>query len=149
METQPTLNKIVNLLHDSRLGYAAAAKRADDPRLKELLAKLGEGRSPMIEAVNVEIIRSGAKPRGGGTLLGWMHRLWMGVRDLVSYTDDVNMLSECIRGESYLIGRYDDALTNAHVNPFVAPLLHAQRAMLLSNVEEVNELDRAFSKVRA
>lgn len=149
METTPTLISISELLHDSRLGYAAAARRADDPRLKELLVSLGEARTPMIEALQAEIVRNGATPRKGGSFLGSMHRLRMTIRHMLSHTHDVNVIMECIRGESYLIGRYDDALTNTHVNPFVAPLLHAQRAKLLSNVEEVNALDRATGKVRA
>jgi uncharacterized protein (TIGR02284 family) len=142
--TDRHLRDIRELLTDSRLGYADAARRADDERLKALLKQLGEARVSMVADLAKEM-GDGLAPSPTGTFKGKLHRLWMVVRDIVSSTDNVNMLAECERGEAYLIGRYDEVLRDDGIGPSVRNILEAQREGLMSTFAEIKALDHTFS----
>src|SRR5690606_23493211 len=101
--TDRYLKDICELYIDSTLGYSDTAKRADDPRLQDVLADIGESRAGTIALLSATLEDSGVAPPRSGTFKGTMHRLWIASRDILSNTDDVNMVSECLRGESFLI----------------------------------------------
>src|SRR5690349_16239131 len=113
-EDMTDLNNIHDLLVDSEKGYAEAASRVEDGNVKDLLRSLSAGRERLI--AEVEELRHKADPqakeRTGGTLKGDLHRTWMAIRDALSSTDNANVLSECERGEEFLLMRYDEVLKN-------------------------------------
>lgn len=143
--TERHLKDICELLIDSKLGYADTATRADDPRLQELLASVGEGREGTIALLSAALEDHGVSPPRSGTFKGKLHRLWIAARDILSNTDDVNMLSECMRGESFLIGRVDEALKDAAVLPAMQVMLAAERAKLMNNVERIRSMGLSMS----
>ena len=138
--TDRYLSEVCELLIDSKLGYGDAAHRAKAPRVKNLLANIGGSRLGMIATVANTIERSGR------TFKGTLHRVWMAVRDILSSTADVNMLSECERGESYLIGKYDQLLSLPELTGDLRTLLSRQRADLMSNLMEIQTVDLALVK---
>ena len=143
--TDRYLRDICELLIDSRLGYGDAAGRANDPRLHDLLAGIGETRLAMIANVSNRIGHMGAPVPHNGTFKGTIHRAWMAIRDLLSNTHDVNMIAECHRGESYLIGKYDAALRDGALPEDVRTLLSGQRVELMANLMEIRSLDSVLS----
>ena len=140
------LSEVCELLIDSKLGYGDAAGRADSPRLKNLMANIGDSRLRMIATVANAIERTGRYVPQGGTFKGTLHRVWMALRDILSSTDDVNMLSECERGESYLIGKYDQSLNLPELPEDLRLLLSRQRAELIANLMEIHTVDLALVK---
>ncbi len=144
--TDRYLSEVCELLIDSRLGYGDASRRADHPRLKSLLANIGESRVSMIAKVANTIERTGTSVPRNGTFKGTLHRAWMAVRDIISSTDDVNMIAECERGESYLIGRYDLTLKLSELSEDLRTMLVGQRADLMSNLMEIQAVNLTLSK---
>src|SRR5262249_50200604 len=106
-EAVTQLNNIHDLLVDSRNSYAEAAERVEDENVKDLLRSLSSGRGRLIAEVDELRHRAdpGASERKGGTLKGDVHRAWMAIRDSLSSTENANVLSECERGEEFLLMR--------------------------------------------
>lgn len=144
--TDQNLSELCELLIDSKLGYGDASRRADDVRLKRLLANIGESRIAMIASVANAMERSGWKVPHNGTFRGTLHRVWMAVRDIISNTDDVNMISECERGESYLVGKYDQCINLAGSTEEIRSMLVGQRADLMANLMEIRSVDLALTE---
>lgn len=144
--TDRYLSEVCELLIDSKLGYGDAARRANDPRLKRLLSDIGGSRIGMIATVANTIERSGRYVPQSGTFKGTLHRVWMAVRDILSNTDDVNMVAECERGESYLIGKYDQTLKLPELPEDLRTLLRRQRVDLMSNLSAIQAVDLALSE---
>ena len=145
--TEKYLKDICELLIDSKLGYSDTARRADDPRLQDLLGRIGESRVGMISVLSNTLEDLGIRPPLSGTFKGTLHRIWIGLRDLISNTDDVNMVSECERGESYLIGRVDEALKDESVRAEVKTLLLAKRQVMMDNLMRIRSMNMAISEV--
>src|SRR5690606_18086852 len=143
--TDRYLKDICELYIDSKLGYSDTAKRADDPRLQDVLADIGESRAGTIALLSATLEDSGVAPPRSGTFKGTLHRLWIASRDILSNTDDVNMVSECLRGESFLIGRVDEALKDAAVQADLKSMLTRERAKLMDNVDRIRSVDLAIS----
>ena len=143
--TDRYLNELCELLIDSKLGYMDASRRADDPRLKKLLADISDARLGMVATVSNWIERGGVPVPSNGTFKGSLHRIWMAVRDIISNTDDVNMIAECERGESYLVGKYDDAVHHGAFSSDLLAIINSQREELMSNLMEIRTLDMAIS----
>lgn len=150
-EDMTQLNNIYDLLVDSEKGYAEAADRVEDDGVKELLRSLSAGRERLIAEVHG--LRHRADPqaaaeRKGGTLKGDLHRAWMAIRDALSSTDNANVLSECERGEEFLLMRYDEVLAKKEA-PETYALALRQRAEVHSNLERIKELRRTFENVES
>ncbi len=143
--TERYVRDICELLIDSKLGYGDVARRADDHRLRTLLQQIGESRMGMIASTANLIEGKADTIPHRGTVKGSLHRVWMAVRDLLSSTSDVNLIAECHRGESYLIGKYDEALRYAALPHDVRALLTGQRAELMANVMGIRALDGVLS----
>src|SRR5688572_12923293 len=125
--TERYLKDICGLLIDSKLGYADTAKRADDPRLQELLDGISASRVAVITLLSGTLEQQGGAAPRSGTFKASLHRLWIAVRDVLSNTDDLNMVNECLRGESYLIGRVDEAMKDPALRPEVRAMLAGER----------------------
>lgn len=145
--TDRYLNEMCALLIDSKLGYMDAARRANDPRLKKLLANISDARLGMVATVSNLIDRTGARIPFKGTFKGSLHRVWMAVRDIISNTADVNMIAECERGESYLVGKYDEAVHHGGFSADLLSTISRQREELMSNIMQIRTLDMAISDV--
>lgn len=143
--TERYLKDICELLIDSKLGYGDTAKRTDDPRLQQLLTTIGDSRVKTISVLTAALEQHGVAPPRSGSLKGSLHRLWIAARDIIANTDDVNLVSECLRGESFLIGRINEAMKDAAVSRDVKSLLFRERAVLMDNVDRIRSMDLAIS----
>ncbi|MCB9185036.1 MAG: PA2169 family four-helix-bundle protein [Flavobacteriales bacterium] len=138
------LNDLHDLLEDSRKGYHEAAERAEDPAVKLMLDGFARERMPLITALVTERLRlDPSYEPSNGTIKGDLHRAWMDIRDTLSSTDNANVLSECERGEKYLLDRYDDVLKLESLPVETGNLLRSQRAKVHENLNVVRERRRA------
>lgn len=144
--TDRYLTEICELLIDSKLGYGDTAARTDDPRLTELLDSISKGRIGQVSTLSNKLQDRGVKPPHSGSFKGTMHRIWIAIRDVVSNTHDVNMVSECLRGEAYLVGRIDEALKKDEVEAEVKGVLKEQREKLMANLARIQSLGMTISE---
>ena len=142
------LNNLRDLLVDSREGYMKAAERVEDHQVKAMLVSLSTGRLGLMQ--ELDALRLAADPtaekREGGTLKGDLHRAWMDLRDALSKSENVNVLSECERGEEYLIGRYE-AIDSKEVDPRTYALCQRQRTEVQGNLQRIKALAKTFERI--
>ena len=145
------LHNIHDLLVDSHKGYKEAAERVEDDRVKALLMTFAQERSALEAAVDAElrIQDPEAQHRDGGTIKGDLHRAWMDLRDSLTKSNNANVLSECERGEGYLLMRYDEVLKKEDLRAGTRTLANAQRAQVLKNVDRIKDLRKQFEKIEA
>ena len=142
------LNNLLDLLEDSRKGYHEAGERAEDPHVKALLDDLSQSRLALINEVDElrQKAEPGAPPRAAGTLKGDLHRIWIDIRDALSTSENANVLSECERGEHYLLSRYEN-MQEKEVSAGTFALAQRQRARVQANVERITQLRRRLEQV--
>ena len=145
------LHNIHDLLVDSRKGYTEASERAEDPRTKELLASFSRERGPLEAEVDALLkqLEPEATHRDGGTLKGDLHRAWMDLRDSLTKSENANVLSECERGEGFLLMRYDEVLEQQDLNPAVRTLSERQRSIVQANLGRIKTLREVFEKIES
>lgn len=132
------LNDLHDLLEDSRKGYAEAADRADDPAVKRMLSRFSTARAPLIGDLTGQRRQMDKDYEPSkGTIKGDLHRTWMEVRDALSGKENANVLSECERGEKYLLDRYDEVMKDDELPADVRQLLEKQRATVRENLANV------------
>jgi len=145
------LHNIHDLLVDSRKGYREAAERVEDDRIKGLLMSFANERGALEQAVDQQLRAQDpqAEHRDGGTIKGDLHRAWMDLRDSLSKSENANVLSECERGEEYLLMRYEEVLKKSDLLPETRQLAEGQRAEVRRNVERIEQLRKQFEKIES
>jgi uncharacterized protein (TIGR02284 family) len=145
------LHNIHDLLVDSRKGYMEAAERAEHSGVKSLLMAFAHERDALESEVDNELRKQDpdAEHRDGGTIKGDLHRAWMDLRDSLSKSDNANVLSECERGEEYLLMRYDEVLKKDDLQPGTRTLATAQRAQVQKNMDRIKDLRKQFDRIEA
>jgi len=145
------LHNIHDPLVDSRKGYMEAAERVEDNGVKSLLMAFAQERNALESAVDAELRKQDpeAEHKEGGTVKGDLHRAWMDLRDSLSKSDNANVLSECERGEEYLLMRYNEVLKKDDLLSSTRMLASSQRAEVQGNVERIKQLRRTFESIEA
>jgi uncharacterized protein (TIGR02284 family) len=145
------LRNIHDLLVDSRKGYAEAAARVEDTRVKGLLSAFAQERAQLESDVENELRTQDPDTanRDGGTLKGDLHRTWMQLRDSLTKSENANVLAECERGEGYLLKWYDELLKKDDLLPSTRMLASSQRAKVQGNVERIEQLRRTYEKIES
>lgn len=143
------LNNIHDLLVDSRKGYMEAAERAEEQQVKELLASFAQERVALEREVDDELRKQGpeSERHEGGTIKGGLHRAWMDIRDSISSSDNANVLSECERGEEFLLMRYEEVLKKEDLQTGTRALANEQRFHVKKNLDRIKVLRQQFDKV--
>lgn len=139
------INDILALLEDSRKGYHEAAERVEDATVKLHLNELSMARTQLID----DLARASNEDPTGGTLKGTLHRAWIDIRDALSASDNVNVLRECERGETFLADRYKDALDAPGIPDSLKTLLQKQRNEVVANLVVIVSMRRTLERAEA
>lgn len=134
------LRDLIELLNDSQLGYKEAAGRATDLRVKKALLDLAARREPALDLLSRELFRAGEEVPDGGTIKGGLHRSWMDLRAALTAAEDSAMLSECERGERYLLGRYEEVMGMDTIDPRLHNALRNEADLVRSSIALVEAL---------
>lgn len=137
---------LTGLMHDSALGYDAASRHVEDPELKVFLREVSIARAADALKLVGELRRHGVSIAMGGTLFGAMHRSWMALRKHLIGTAEAAVLAECGRGESFLIGGFDEALGRMASSGELSTFLQQQREALMSDYMSIREIHRPLTQ---
>ena len=135
------IKEIHGLLADSRKEFEAGSKRVPDDRVRELLHGISEDRHAWEAELEADLRQR--KPKsdpGGGTIGGTLHRVLLGARDAVNSTSEVNVLAECERDESDLLGRYNSVLDSADLHETTRATMARQQAEVEKNLDRIIQL---------
>lgn len=142
------LQEIHDLLADSRKTYNAISHRVDDAHVKELLLRISSKRANMESEVAQDLVQHDPTEKlGNGTVAGTVQRVLLTFRDILNDTNEVNVLVECERQDSELLGRYTQVLNSMDLNEASRATLARQYAELEQDLHQVITTREAMEDV--
>jgi uncharacterized protein (TIGR02284 family) len=106
-----TLEGLIQILEDGKLGYTHAAEHVEDAPIKSDFTQFARERALYIVELQDEINRLGKTTDvSGGGALGAIHRAWIDIKSSFTSGDTESIVNACITGEESAIEKYESAL---------------------------------------
>ncbi len=137
-----TLNELIATSEDGHKGFAEAADKAEDPKLKLLFNDRAAECERSARELQQCVVSLGAKPEDSGTVAGAVHRGWVKVRAAVT-DPNLAVLEEAERGEDHAKAIYARAL-KAPLPPEARALVERQQQGVLRNHDRVRDLRNRY-----
>jgi len=115
-ETVKTLEGLISILEDGKLGYTNAAEHVENPAMKTDFLEYARERALFIVELQDEINKLGkSTDTSGGGPLGALHRTWIDIKSSFTGGDTEAIINACITGEEAAIEKYKTALEENHL----------------------------------
>jgi len=135
------LKGLVNILNDGKEGYEAASAHTGTIELKGVFLKYSAQRAGYAMALKEHIQQhGGGSENEKGGLLGALHRGWMEIRQALSSSEDLAILSSVATGEQEALDKYDQLLVDPFTHADHLDLLKTQRAGIADALREIQAL---------
>lgn len=110
-ETVKTLEGLISILEDGKLGYTNAAEHVENPAMKTDFLEYARERALFIVELQDEINKLGkSTDTSGGGPLGALHRTWIDIKSSFTGGDTEAIINACVTGEEAAIEKYKSAL---------------------------------------
>nr|WP_315250203.1 PA2169 family four-helix-bundle protein [uncultured Flavobacterium sp.] len=110
-ETVSTLDGLISILEDGKLGYINAGEHVEDASIKSDFLQYSRERALFIVELQNEINKLGkSTDTAGGDTLGAIHRAWIDIKSSFTSGDAESIIDACITGEEAAIEKYKMAL---------------------------------------
>jgi uncharacterized protein (TIGR02284 family) len=106
------LNSLIETTIDSIDGYRRSAQEATNSRFSEEFLQRASEREDVVSQLRARVRELGGETEDDGSLLAAAHRAFLTLRDKVTGSDDDAVIAEVDRGESYLNGKWEAALSD-------------------------------------
>lgn len=115
-EAVKTLEGLISILEDGKLGYTNAAEHVENPAIKTDFLEYARERALFIVELQDEINKLGkSTDTSGGGPLGALHRTWIDIKSSFTGGDTEAIINACITGEEAAIEKYKKALEENHL----------------------------------
>lgn len=115
-ETIKTLEGLISILEDGKLGYTDAAEHVENPAIKTDFLEYARERALFIVELQNQINKLGkSTDTSGGGPLGALHRTWIDIKSAFTGGDTEAIINACITGEEAAIEKYKMALEENHL----------------------------------
>jgi len=115
-ETIKTLEGLISILEDGKLGYTNAAEHVENPAMKTDFLEYARERALFIVELQNQINKLGkSTDTSGGGPLGALHRTWIDIKSAFTGGDTESIINACITGEEAAIEKYKMALEENHL----------------------------------
>ena len=109
-EAVSTLEGLISILEDGKLGYTNAAEHVENPAMKSDFLEYARERSLFIVELQDEINKLGkSTDTSGGGPLGALHRTWIDIKSSFTGGDTQAIINACVTGEEAAIEKYKKA----------------------------------------
>ncbi|WP_281631227.1 ferritin-like domain-containing protein [Flavobacterium luteolum] len=110
-ETVKTLEGLISILEDGKLGYTDAAEHVENPAMKTDFLEYARERALFIVELQDQINKLGKSTHNsGGGPLGALHRVWIDIKSAFTGGGTEAIINACITGEEAAIEKYKKAL---------------------------------------
>jgi uncharacterized protein (TIGR02284 family) len=110
-ETVKTLEGLISILEDGKLGYTNAAEHVENAAMKTDFLEYARERALFIVELQDEINKLGkSTDTSGGGPLGALHRTWIDIKSSFTGGDTEAIINACVTGEEAAIEKYKSAL---------------------------------------
>lgn len=139
-EIVSTLDGLINILEDGKLGYTNAAEHIESPALKTEFLTYARERALFIVELQDEVNRLGkSTDTSGGGALGAIHRVWIDIKAAFTSGDNEAVIDACITGEDAAIEKYEMALKEEN--------LEASQTAIIS--KQLNTIKNTLLKIKS
>ncbi|MBP4136630.1 ferritin-like domain-containing protein [Flavobacterium geliluteum] len=139
-ETVSTLNGLIAILEDGKLGYTNAAEQVSSPAIKTDFLEYARERALFIVELQDEINKLGkSTDAAGGGPLGALHRAWIDIKSSFTSGDTEAIINACITGEEAAIEKYKMVLEEKN--------LPAGQIAIVS--KQLNSIQNTLIKIKA
>lgn len=106
-----TLDGLIAILEDGKLGYTNAAEHVENTAMKTDFTQYARERALFIVELQDQINKLGkSTDTSGGGALGAIHRAWIDIKSSFTSGDTEAIVNACITGEEAAIEKYEMAL---------------------------------------
>lgn len=115
-EAVKTLEGLISILEDGKLGYTNAAEHVENLAMKADFLDYARERALFIVELQDEINKLGkSTDTSGGGPLGALHRAWIDIKSSFTGGDTEAIINACVTGEEAAIEKYKMALEENHL----------------------------------
>ncbi|MBE8725625.1 ferritin-like domain-containing protein [Flavobacterium hungaricum] len=115
-EAVKTLEGLISILEDGKLGYTNAAEHVENPAIKTDFLEYARERALFIVELQDEINKLGkSTDTSGGGPLGALHRTWIDIKSSFTGGDTEAIINACVTGEEAAVEKYKNALEENHL----------------------------------
>ena len=138
-EAVKTLEGLISILEDGKLGYTNAAEHVENPAMKTDFLEYARERALFIVELQDEINKLGkSTDTSGGGPLGALHRTWIDIKSSFTGGDTEAIINACVTGEEAAIEKYKMALEENH--------LEYNQVSVVS--KQLNSIQNTLSKIK-
>lgn len=139
-EAVHTLEGLISILEDGKLGYTNAAEHVDSPAIKTDFLEYARERALFIVEIQDEINKLGkSTDTAGGGPLGAIHRAWIDIKSSFTSGDTEAIINACVTGEEAAVDKYKSALAKNE--------LEASQIAIVS--KQLNSIENTLTKIKA
>lgn len=137
-EAVSTLNGLISILEDGKLGYTNAAEHVENPAIKTEFLDYARERALFIVELQDEINKLGkSTDTSGGGPLGALHRTWIDIKSSFTGGDTEAIINACITGEEAAIEKYKMALEKNELDGSQAAIVSKQLNNIQSTLDRI------------
>jgi len=140
-----TLNTLTGTLLDSVEGYRKAATDIGRPELASRFTARANEREAAARRLQEAVRAAGGKPTDDGTLMGSVHRSFMGLKDAITGHDDKAIVNEIERGEDYLKGKFKAAQEDLNLQASTRSAIAAAWDSVRAGHDEMSALKHSMA----
>jgi uncharacterized protein (TIGR02284 family) len=116
-EAVKTLEGLISILEDGKLGYTNAAEHVENSAMKSDFLDYARERALFIVELQDEINKLGkSTDTSGGGPLGVLHRTWIDIKSSFTGGDTEAIINACVTGEEAAVEKYKMALEENHLD---------------------------------
>lgn len=105
------LNEAIAMCRNAESGYLLAAQSSKDAMLQETFTHYAQQRHRFGDALVAAVVALGARPERQGDLAGFLHRMWIRLRQFLGNAERDLLLEDCLVGEAAAITVYEELLS--------------------------------------
>lgn len=139
------LNGLIKTTLDSMKGYEDAAKDAENPQFAEMFADFARDRSQVASDLQAQVRSLGGDPETDSSLLAAAHRSFMDLKQAITGKDDKAIIEEVERGEDFIKGKYETALTDGDLSAQVKAAITDAFASVKEGHDRMSQLKHSLS----
>lgn len=137
-EAVSTLNGLISILEDGKLGYTNAAEHVENQAIKAEFLDYARERALFIVELQDEINRLGkSTDTSGGGPLGALHRAWIDIKSSFTSGDTEAIINACVTGEEAAIEKYKMALEKNELDGSQIAIVSKQLNSIQSTLDRI------------
>lgn len=136
------LSNLINRNQEAAKGYETASQNVNARGIKKFMLQKSETRKKFGETLESLLPAEYSDLERNTSFLSTLHRTWMDTKILFTSNNATAMLEECIRGESYMLNEYQEALEKGLVPDL-------SREVLIQQMYEVTKTRQELEKIKA